>query len=44
MVCQRCKIDKVYTHTTVQRKTGLHNIVRDILTDNRAFHLRREFA
>ena len=44
MVCQKCNLNKVYTHTIVQRKTGLHNIVRDILADNRAFHLRREFA
>jgi hypothetical protein len=44
MVCQRCKIDKVYTHTTVQRKTGLNMIVRDRLIDNRPFSRRREFV
>jgi hypothetical protein len=44
MVCQKCKIDKVYTHTTVQRKTGLNIIVRDRLAPNKAFHLRREFV
>ena len=34
MVCQRCKIDKVYTHSIVQRKTGINKIVRDGLIDN----------
>ncbi len=44
MVCQRCKIDKVYTHTTVQRKTGLHKIIRDKLIDDSPFRLRRAFV
>jgi len=44
MVCQKCKLDKVYTHTTVQRKTGFTKIVRDRLAANKAFHLRREFV
>jgi len=44
MVCQRCKIDKVYTHTIVERKTGFTNIIRDRLADNKAFNLRREFV
>jgi hypothetical protein len=44
MVCQRCKINKVYTHTTVQRKTGPDKIIRDRLAANIAFHLRREFV
>jgi len=44
MVCKRCKIDKVYTHTTVQRKTGPDKIIRDIHAANKAFRLRREFV
>jgi hypothetical protein len=44
MVCPKCKIDKVYTHTTVQRKTGPDKIIRDRLAANKAFHLRREFV
>jgi len=44
MVCKRCKIDKVYTHTIVQKKTGPEKIIRDILASDKAFHLRREFV
>ena len=44
MVCKKCKIDKVYTHTIVERKTGPDKIIRDRLTANKAFHLRREFV
>jgi hypothetical protein len=44
MVCQKCKIDKVYTHTTVQRKTGPDKIIRDRLYNDQPFHLRREFV
>jgi hypothetical protein len=44
MVCQKCKIDKVYTHTIVERKTGFDKIIRDRLAANKAFQLRREFV
>lgn len=44
MVCQVCKVDKVYTYTMVQKKTGPEKIIRDILASNKAFHLRREFV
>ncbi len=44
LICQKCKVDKVYTHSTVQRKTGLDIIVRDILIDNRPFSRRRELV
>jgi len=44
MVCQRCKIDKVYTHTTVQRKTGITKIIRNGFNANQPFRLRRAFA
>jgi hypothetical protein len=44
MVCPKCKIYKIYTHTTVQRKTGPDIIIRDRLADNKAFHLRRAFV
>lgn len=44
LICQKCKVDKVYNHTTVQRKTGLNRIVRDILIDNRPFSRRRELV
>lgn len=44
MVCQRCKLDKVYTHTTVQRKTGPVKIIRDGLNNDQHFYLRREFV
>jgi hypothetical protein len=44
MVCQKCKIAKVYTHTIVERKTGFDKIIRDRLAANKAFQLRREFV
>ena len=44
MICQKCKIDKVYTHTIVQRRTGLHKIIRDKLMDDSPFRSRRAFV
>jgi hypothetical protein len=44
MVCQKCKIDKVYTHTIVERKTGFTKIIRDRLNTDQPFRLRREFV
>ena len=44
MVCQRCKIDKVYTHTTVQRKTGITKIIRDGLNADQPFRLREAWV
>lgn len=44
LVCQKCKTEKVYTHTTLQTKTALSMIVRDRLAVNKAFHLRRELV
>lgn len=44
MICQKCKIDKVYTHTIVQRRTGLHKIIRDKLMDDSSFRSRRAFV
>jgi hypothetical protein len=43
LVCQNCKIDKVYTHTTVQRKTGITKIIRGGLNPDQPFRLRREW-
>jgi len=44
MICQKCKIDKVYIHTVVKRKTGLHKIIRDKLMDDSPFRSRRAFV
>jgi hypothetical protein len=44
MVCKRCKIDKVYIYTTLQRKEGPEKIIRDKLVSNIPFRLRREFV
>jgi hypothetical protein len=44
MVCQKCNVAKVYTHTIVERKTGFTKIIRDRLITNKAFQLRREFV
>jgi hypothetical protein len=44
LICQRCKLDKVYIHTTVQRKTGINKIIRNGFNDNQPFKLRRTFA
>ena len=44
MICQKCKIDKVYTHTNVQRRTGFHKIIRDKLMDDSPFRSRRAFV
>jgi hypothetical protein len=44
MVCKKCKIDKVYTHTIVERKTGPAKIIRDGLNNDQPFHLRRAFV
>jgi hypothetical protein len=44
LICQRCKLDKVYIHTTVQRKTGINKIIRNGFNDYQPFKLRRTFA
>jgi hypothetical protein len=48
LICSRCKVDKVYTHTIVQKKTGVDRIIRQGLcaefNKDMPFGLRREFA
>jgi hypothetical protein len=33
LVCQKCKVDKVYTHSLVERRTGIIKYFRDGFTD-----------
>jgi hypothetical protein len=44
MICQICKVDKIYTYTIVERKSGPDKIIRDVLNNNTPFHLRRAFV
>jgi hypothetical protein len=44
MVCQMCKIDKLYTYTILQRKTGPARIIRDGHNNDQPFHLKRAFV
>jgi len=44
LICQKCKVDKVYTHTVVEIKKEPKMIARKSLIDNRPFSRRRELV
>lgn len=44
LLCKKCKIDKIYIHTTIERKTDPGMIIRKSIIDNRPFSRRREFV
>lgn len=44
LTCQKCKVDKVYTHTVLETKKESKMITRKCLIDNRPYSRRREFV